>query len=494
MTEFWNPWHGCRRVSEGCAHCYVFALDRLRGVETAIHKNASGFSKPVARRRGGEFRYPSSTTFFTCFTSDFFLEDADEWRGDAFRIIRARPDCTFEIFTKRIDRARTLLPLDWGDGYPNVRLSVSAENQRCAETRISPSAKWMRVCAALFFSVDRGLRGGRRCGILTGRKRMEERRMIYASDYGFLPGADGMENARALQRAADMGGDISIDRAGVYDVSDTIVLKSGTRLVFCAGSEVRRHETPDGETAYLFINRGAYTREWDEQIEIRGLHLTTGGVCSDPAREGQKKVITGLSAQLAFSFIRDLVVEGYVVKDLPAESFGVQVCTFENARFENLWIEGRKDGVHLGRGRKFVIRHAVFRTFDDPIALNAHDYSTSNPQMGWIEDGVIEDCYDLDDEDTTGFFCRVLAGSWLPWREGMVVQRSDSVVYSGRVYRVVTPPDGRTFVSRTPPCHEEGLATYDGIQWCMAQADETLSCVPGYSSAEEAAGGVFTAL
>ena len=136
MTEFWNPWHGCRRVSEGCAHCYVFALDRLRGVETAIHKNASGFSRPVSRRRDGEFRYPSGTTFFTCFTSDFFLEDADEWRGDAFRIIRARPDCTFEIFTKRIDRARALLPLDWGDGYSNVRLSVSAENQRRADERI----------------------------------------------------------------------------------------------------------------------------------------------------------------------------------------------------------------------------------------------------------------------------------------------------------------------------------------------------------------------
>ena len=136
MTEFWNPWHGCRRVSEGCAHCYVFALDRLRGVETAIHKNASGFSKPVSRRRGGEFRYPSGTTFFTCFTSDFFLEDADEWRGDAFRIIRARPDCTFEIFTKRIDRARARLPLDWDDGYPNVRLSVSAENQRRADERV----------------------------------------------------------------------------------------------------------------------------------------------------------------------------------------------------------------------------------------------------------------------------------------------------------------------------------------------------------------------
>ncbi|WP_367617448.1 DUF5131 family protein, partial [uncultured Bilophila sp.] len=20
----WNPWHGCRKISPGCRHCYVF--------------------------------------------------------------------------------------------------------------------------------------------------------------------------------------------------------------------------------------------------------------------------------------------------------------------------------------------------------------------------------------------------------------------------------------------------------------------------------------
>ena len=45
--------------------------------------------------------------------------------------------CFFGTITAGpICRARTLLPLDWGDGYSNVRLSVSAENQRRADERI----------------------------------------------------------------------------------------------------------------------------------------------------------------------------------------------------------------------------------------------------------------------------------------------------------------------------------------------------------------------
>ena len=27
----WNPWHGCHKVSEGCAHCYMYFLDGKRG-------------------------------------------------------------------------------------------------------------------------------------------------------------------------------------------------------------------------------------------------------------------------------------------------------------------------------------------------------------------------------------------------------------------------------------------------------------------------------
>lgn len=67
-------------------------------------------------------------------------------------------------------------------------------------------------------------------------------------------------------------------------------------------------------------------------------------------------------------------------------------------------IKGMKDGVHLGRGNGFTISNCVFQTFDDAIALNAHDYSIGNPELGWIENGVIENCHDLSAENTTGFF------------------------------------------------------------------------------------------
>lgn len=30
-SDIWNPWHGCRKYSEGCDHCYMYYLDNERG-------------------------------------------------------------------------------------------------------------------------------------------------------------------------------------------------------------------------------------------------------------------------------------------------------------------------------------------------------------------------------------------------------------------------------------------------------------------------------
>ena len=69
-------------------------------------------------------------------TSDFFLEEADEWRDEAWDIIRARSDVIFFIITKRPQRIPECLPEDWGDGWENVFINVTAENQRRAEERV----------------------------------------------------------------------------------------------------------------------------------------------------------------------------------------------------------------------------------------------------------------------------------------------------------------------------------------------------------------------
>ena len=59
-----------------------------------------------------------------CMTSDFFLEEADEWRKEAWEIMHRRPDVKFFLLTKRPQRVRECLPKDWSDGWENIFFNV----------------------------------------------------------------------------------------------------------------------------------------------------------------------------------------------------------------------------------------------------------------------------------------------------------------------------------------------------------------------------------
>ena len=133
---YWNPWHGCRKISEGCQNCYMFEQDASYGVSSKPRVVKTKFDLPIAHKRDGSFKLPGGTIVPTCFTSDFFLEDADSWRDSAWDVIRHRPDLTFFIITKRVHRIYECLPNDWGNGWDNVIINVTAENQRRADERI----------------------------------------------------------------------------------------------------------------------------------------------------------------------------------------------------------------------------------------------------------------------------------------------------------------------------------------------------------------------
>jgi protein gp37 len=78
----------------------------------------------------------SGKTVNTCFTTDFFISEADEWRIEAWNIIKQRPDLHFFFITKRIDRFPISLPNDWGDGYDNVTIGCTVEHQEIADYRL----------------------------------------------------------------------------------------------------------------------------------------------------------------------------------------------------------------------------------------------------------------------------------------------------------------------------------------------------------------------
>ncbi|MBR1380189.1 MAG: DUF5131 family protein [Alphaproteobacteria bacterium] len=137
MHDIWNPWHGCTKKSPGCEHCYMYFLDKQRGHDgAAVYRVKNNFDYPLHKNADGTYKIQSGETLRVCLTSDFFLDAADAWRDEAWRIIKQRPDVKFQLLTKRPERVSEHLPSDWGDGYENVMLSVTAENQEMADERI----------------------------------------------------------------------------------------------------------------------------------------------------------------------------------------------------------------------------------------------------------------------------------------------------------------------------------------------------------------------
>lgn len=134
----WNPWHGCTKLSPGCKYCYVYRQDEMYGSLTSSAKcrKTAAFDLPIRRKRDGSYKIPPGKMVFTCFTSDFLLKDADPWRTECWKMIRRRSDCWFYFFTKRIDRLSEVLPPDWGDGYDNVIIGCTVENQDRADYRL----------------------------------------------------------------------------------------------------------------------------------------------------------------------------------------------------------------------------------------------------------------------------------------------------------------------------------------------------------------------
>lgn len=125
----WNPWHGCDKVSEGCKYCYMFREKERYGQNPFdVVKSKTKWKDPL--------KWKEPKKIFTCSWSDFFIEQADAWRPEAWDMIRNSPQHIFQILTKRPERILAHLPPDWGAGYDNVWLGVSAENDMRLRERL----------------------------------------------------------------------------------------------------------------------------------------------------------------------------------------------------------------------------------------------------------------------------------------------------------------------------------------------------------------------
>lgn len=132
----WNPWRGCTKVSPGCAHCYMFTAQERYGRDPSQVVRTKTWHDPIKWQKTAALAGLTEMVF-TCSWSDWFHETADPWRNEAWDVIRRCPNLIFQILTKRPERIHGHLPIDLPrNGYPNVWLGVSVEDQKRADQRI----------------------------------------------------------------------------------------------------------------------------------------------------------------------------------------------------------------------------------------------------------------------------------------------------------------------------------------------------------------------
>ncbi|KAB6714291.1 phage Gp37/Gp68 family protein [Roseobacter sp. TSBP12] len=175
----WNVINGCTLVDDGCKNCYAATL---AGTRLKNHPSREGLTK---RNAAGGYQFNGQVRFieseltkplswrkprmvFVCAHGDLFHEDVpDEWIDRVFAVMALCPQHTFQMLTKRPERAREYMDgfADWvrveklltetapsnlwnGNVYqakrylecahplPNVWLGTSVSDQPSADKRI----------------------------------------------------------------------------------------------------------------------------------------------------------------------------------------------------------------------------------------------------------------------------------------------------------------------------------------------------------------------
>lgn len=114
----------------------MYYLDKKNHEDGSNIYLTQNLNYPLSKDRNGNYKIKSGETIRVCMTSDFFLKEADEWREHCWNIMRIRKDVIFFLLTKRPERIMNCLPKDWNNGYENVMLNVTCENQEKADERI----------------------------------------------------------------------------------------------------------------------------------------------------------------------------------------------------------------------------------------------------------------------------------------------------------------------------------------------------------------------
>lgn len=132
----WNPTIGCSKITPGCINCYAEKMSlRLQAMRVKGYEN--GFKlKLLPERLQDPLKRKKPTIFFVNSMSDLFHEEIPyEYIRQVFSVIKATPQHTYQILTKRADRMVDFFNI-YGIAPHNAWLGVTVENREHGIPRI----------------------------------------------------------------------------------------------------------------------------------------------------------------------------------------------------------------------------------------------------------------------------------------------------------------------------------------------------------------------
>ena len=142
-----NAWVGCTKVSPACDHCYAEGWAKRTGHPELWQGDrrrttSTNWREPIKwnKRAGAEGR--RLRVFCSSLADVFDNQVPTRWRDDLWHRIEQTPNLDWLLLTKRPQNIAKMLPdprtgvKPWGDGWPNVWLGTTVENQTEADRRI----------------------------------------------------------------------------------------------------------------------------------------------------------------------------------------------------------------------------------------------------------------------------------------------------------------------------------------------------------------------
>ena len=287
-----------------------------------------------------------------------------------------------------------------------------------------------------------------------------------AAGYGFAPSATAAVNVAAMQAALDVGGIITVNTPGTYELNDTLKIGSNTKLICCPGVIFKK----TGNYSNVLINKGSETRTYNENIEIDGLTIEVNEISNIIDLD-----VAGLRAQVGFYYVKHLVFKNFKCEDIYGSQFCIQMARWEDVYFNNITIKGDKDGIDLGVGNNGLFENVNLTTYDDGIALYGAGFPSATIEVGDVYDLTFRNCTDYV-HSGVGYTCRMMTGSWDDWTNGNTYKTGDLCTNVGSIY-ISNNDTGFSAVAANAPVHSSGEVTGadDGITWKYCNDDSIKS-------------------